>query len=53
MLNIGKILGQDRLLRATTGLNRQAFEHFLSCFEQVYQSSLETLSANFFNTFPK
>jgi hypothetical protein len=26
MLNIGRIWHQDRLLRATTGLNRRAFE---------------------------
>jgi hypothetical protein len=36
MLNIGRILHQDRLLRATTGLNRRAFETLLEKFEQVY-----------------
>jgi hypothetical protein len=36
MLNIGRILHQDRLLRATTGLNRKAFETLLEKFEQVY-----------------
>lgn len=36
MLNIGRILAQDRLLRATTGLNRRAFETLLEKFEQVY-----------------
>ena len=38
MLNIEKILGQDRLLRATTGLNRKAFENLLVKFEEVYLS---------------
>jgi hypothetical protein len=42
MLNIDKILSQERLLRATTGLNRKAFEHLLPRFEQVYHSSLQT-----------
>jgi hypothetical protein len=36
MLNIGRILPQDRLLRGTTGLNRRAFETLLEKFEQVY-----------------
>lgn len=36
MLNIEKILRQDRLLRATTGLNRKAFETLLRKFTQVY-----------------
>lgn len=36
MLNIERILGQDRLLRATTGLNRKAFEELLVKFEAVY-----------------
>jgi hypothetical protein len=36
MLNIGRILTKDRLLRATTGLNRRAFETLLEKFEQVY-----------------
>jgi len=38
MLNIDKILNQDRLLRATTGLNRKAFDHLLVSFESVYLS---------------
>lgn len=38
MLNIERILGQDRLLRATTGLNRKAFEELLVKFEAVYLS---------------
>ena len=36
MLNIDRILRQDRLLRATTGLNRKAFMSLLSKFEEVY-----------------
>jgi len=36
MLNLGRILTQDRLLRATTGLNRKAFEALLAKFGQVY-----------------
>ena len=39
MLNIEKILRQDRLLRATTGLNRKAFEKLVVKFEQVYSRS--------------
>jgi hypothetical protein len=46
MLNIDKILSQDRLLKATTGLNRKAFEHLLPRFEQVYHSSLQTSKPN-------
>ena len=41
MLNIEKILCQDRLLRATTGLNKKAFEELLVKFESVYLSDLE------------
>ncbi len=36
MLNIDKILHQDRLLRATTGLNRKAFLSLLTKFEEAY-----------------
>ncbi len=39
MLNINRILQQDRLLRATTGLNQKAFEELLVKFELVYLSS--------------
>ena len=38
MLNIERILRQDRLIRATTGLNRKAFEDLLVKFEEVYRS---------------
>jgi hypothetical protein len=41
VLNIEKILCQDRLLRATTGLNRKAFEVLLLKFEQVYLASAD------------
>lgn len=41
MLNIEKILRQDRLLRATTGLNRKALEELLVKFEAVYLSCTE------------
>jgi hypothetical protein len=40
MLNLERILNQDRLLRATTGLNRQAFEALLPSFAQAYERSL-------------
>ena len=38
MLNINRILQQDRLLRATIGLNQKAFEALLVKFELVYLS---------------
>jgi DDE superfamily endonuclease/Helix-turn-helix of DDE superfamily endonuclease len=40
MLNLERILHQDRLLRAITGLNRQAFEALLPSFAQAYERSL-------------
>lgn len=40
MLNLERILKQDRLLRATTGLNRKAFEALLPSFTQIYEQSL-------------
>lgn len=40
MLNLERILNQDRLLRAMTGLNRPAFEVLLPSFAQVYERSL-------------
>ena len=42
MLNVDRILRQDRLLRATTGLNRKAFEELSVKFEEVYLGSAET-----------
>jgi hypothetical protein len=41
MININKILGKDRLLRAMTGLNRKAFENLLEKFEKVYNEQEE------------
>ena len=38
MLNIDRILRQDRLVRATTGLKRKAFENLLVKFREVYLS---------------
>ena len=40
MLNIDRVLRQDRLLRALTGLNRQAFEALLPTFSEIYTQSL-------------
>lgn len=39
MLNLDRILKQDRLLRAMTGLNRKAFEKLLPIFTAAYESS--------------
>jgi hypothetical protein len=39
MLNLDRILKQDRLLRAMTGLSRKAFEEPLPIFAQAYESS--------------
>ena len=39
MLNINRILCHDRLLRATTGLNRKAFDKLFVNFRDVYFSS--------------
>ena len=41
MININKILGKDRLLRAMIGLNRKAFENLLEKFEKVYNEQEE------------
>lgn len=40
MLNLERILNQDRLMRAMTGLNRKAFEVLLPSFTKAYQQSL-------------
>ncbi len=40
MLNLERILNQDRLIRAMTGLNRKAFEALLPSFTEAYQQSL-------------
>jgi len=43
MLNLDRILHQDRLIRAMTGLNRKAFEKLVPSFAAAYQQSLEHL----------
>ena len=40
MLNIERILKQERLVRAMTGLNLKAFKALESSFEEAYQQSL-------------
>lgn len=42
MLNIERVLNQDRLLRALTGLNRQAFEALLVAFSPLYEQTRHT-----------
>lgn len=37
MLNLERILNQDRLMRAMTGLNRNAFDALLPSFSQAYE----------------
>lgn len=39
MLKIERLLKEDRLLRALTGMNKKAFEALLPLFEQTYQQS--------------
>lgn len=41
MLNLDRILQNDRVMRAMTGLNRQAFEALLPSFSEAYQQSLK------------
>jgi hypothetical protein len=40
MLNLERILKQDRLLRAMTGLNRKAFKALLPSFTEAYERRL-------------
>jgi hypothetical protein len=40
MLNLERILKQDRLVRALTGLNRKAFEALLPSFTEAYERRL-------------
>lgn len=42
MLDIQRVLNQDRLLRALTGLNRKAFDELLRTFSSVYEQSRQT-----------
>lgn len=39
MLHIQRVLNQDRLLRALTGLNRKAFDALLATFSPVYEQT--------------
>jgi hypothetical protein len=41
MINIEKILKQDRQIRATTGLTQQRFEMLLPSFAEAYQETLD------------
>lgn len=40
MLNLDRILIQDRLLRAVTGLNRQIFNELLPQFSEIYERTV-------------
>jgi hypothetical protein len=42
MLDIQRVLNQDRLLRALTGLNRQAFDALLETFSPLYDQTRQT-----------
>jgi hypothetical protein len=42
MLDIGRVLKQDRLLRALTGLNRKAFEALLGEFSPLYEQTRQS-----------
>ena len=39
MLNIQRVVNQERLLRALTGLNRKAFERLLETFSSLYEQT--------------
>lgn len=43
MLNLERVLNQDRLLKALTGLTRQAFDALLPSFEQAYEASRDAI----------
>lgn len=42
MLDIERVLKQDRLLRALTGLNRKAFDELLAAFSPLYEHTRQT-----------
>ena len=42
MLDIERVLRQERLLRALTGLNRKAFEALMPKFSEVYEQTSQT-----------
>jgi Helix-turn-helix of DDE superfamily endonuclease len=44
MLNLERILAQDRLMRAMTGLNLKSFEELLPSFTEAYEQSLLKLA---------
>ncbi|WP_417040651.1 hypothetical protein [Cylindrospermopsis raciborskii] len=46
MLDLDRILNQERLLRAMTGLNRQAFNELLSQFADTYKRTVFNSLAN-------
>lgn len=43
MLNLERVLNEDRLLRAMTGLNRKAFDALVPSFEQAYEASRDAM----------
>jgi Helix-turn-helix of DDE superfamily endonuclease len=44
MLNLERILAQDRLMRAMTGLNLKSFEELLPSFSEAYEQSILKLA---------
>ncbi|PNJ96043.1 helix-turn-helix domain-containing protein, partial [Cylindrospermopsis raciborskii] len=46
MLKLDRVLNQERLLRAMTGLNRQAFNELLSQFADTYERTVFNSLAN-------
>jgi hypothetical protein len=42
MLDIQRVLNQDRLLRTLTGLNRRAFDALLETFSHLYEQTRQT-----------
>ena len=44
MLDIARILKSDRLLRATTGFNRKAFDELLPSFSQAFETATQLTS---------
>ncbi len=47
MLNINRVLKEDRLLRALTGLNRKAFDELLQAFSALLDFEASLLSEEF------
>jgi hypothetical protein len=44
VLDIERVLNQDRLLRALTGLNRKAFDALSAGFSSLYEQSRQAQS---------